>query len=144
MIANTEKLEQQIEALIREHLAPCYQSIRAAAERAVAAATKEQTDVPTQRPAKKKTSGKRRPTRSPEELAELGERFYAAVCDTPGETMTVLAARLGVSSRSLERPVAHLKKARRVRTAGERRFTRYFPMVADKPETEAVSAAVGA
>jgi hypothetical protein len=105
-------------------------------ERAVAAATTEQTAAPAQKPAKTKKSGERRPPRSPEEIARLGERFYAAVCDTPGETMTVLAARLGVSSRSLERPVAHLKKARRVRSAGERRFTRYFPMVADKPETE--------
>jgi hypothetical protein len=142
MLVNTETLEQQIETLVREHLSACRQSARAAVERAVAAATKERPNAPTRRSTQNKTSGTRRPPRSREELAELGERFYAAVCETPGETMTVLAARLELPPRSLEKPVAHLKKAGRVRSARTRQFTRYFPMVENKPETEPGSKAV--
>lgn len=147
MIANTEKLEQQIEALVREHLAICHRRIRTAVERAFVGATKELMAPPTQHKVKKKASGERRARRSPEELTELGNRFYAAVCDTPGETMAVLATRLEVSSRSLEKPVARLKKTGRVRSAGERQFTRYFPMVADtaknEPKGKAALAVVG-
>lgn len=142
MTANVETLEQQIEALVRAHLAACRQSAQAAVERAVAAATREpRLDAASQRSAKKKTPGQRRPSRSREELTALGERFYAAVCDTPGETMSVLAARLGLPPRSLEKPVAHLKKAGRVRSAGARQFTRYFPMAENKPEAEHASKA---
>ena len=50
----------------------------------------------------------------------------------PGETMTVLAARVGGKSRALHRPMMHLKATGRVRSAGERNFTRYFPMAAAK------------
>lgn len=141
MTANVETLEQQIEALVRAHLAACHQNAQAAVERAVAAATKERPDAARERSVKKKTPGQRRPSRSREELTALGERFYAAVCETPGETMSVLAARLGLPPRSLEKPVAHLKKAGRVRSAGARQFTRYFPMAENKPEAEYASKA---
>jgi hypothetical protein len=44
--------------------------------------------------------------------------------------MTVLAARVGQKPRALNRPMLQLKKAGRVRSAGERYLTRYFPMAA--------------
>jgi len=67
--------------------------------------------------------------RAPTEIAAQGERIYQAVCAKPGETMTVLSAELGASARELQRPMALLKKAGRVRSAGARHLTRYFPMV---------------
>jgi hypothetical protein len=76
----------------------------------------------------KPASGKVQPRRSAAELEELGERLYEAVCAKPGETMMVLAARLGTSSRSLERPAGRLRRAGRVRSIGERNGTRYFPI----------------
>jgi hypothetical protein len=82
----------------------------------------------------------RAPRRAPEELAALGERFYSAVCATPGETMTFLAAQLGTTPRRLQRPVAHLKRAGRVRSVGERSHTRYFPLVGDANGDKAVNA----
>jgi hypothetical protein len=44
--------------------------------------------------------------------------------------MTVLAARVGQKPRALNRPMLQLKKAGRVRSAGQRNLTRYFPMAA--------------
>lgn len=58
----------------------------------------------------------------------LGERFYAALCRSPGETMTTLAPQVGASPRALQVAVARLKRAGRVRAVGQRQGTRYFPM----------------
>jgi hypothetical protein len=66
------------------------------------------------------------------EVNELAEQLHQAVKSCPGETMTVLAARVGEKPRALLRPMMHLKVAGRVRSAGERNFTRYFPMAAAK------------
>jgi predicted transcriptional regulator len=83
-----------------------------------------------------------RPPRSPEELARLEEQLYAAVCETPGETMIVLAARLGMPSRRLEVPIKRLKRAGRVRSVGQRNGARYFPM-AEERATRTKLVAVG-
>lgn len=65
-------------------------------------------------------------------MAELCERLFEAVRACAGETMTVIAARVGQEPRMLNRPMLHLKRAGRVRSAGERNLTRYFPMAASK------------
>lgn len=44
--------------------------------------------------------------------------------------MTRLSVQLGVASRELERPMTHLKLARRVRSVGRYQSTRYFPLSA--------------
>ena len=62
----------------------------------------------------------------------LAERFHELLCERPGETMAVLAAELELTPRELHRPVARLKRAKLVRTVGERNHTRYFPMVNGK------------
>jgi predicted transcriptional regulator len=62
--------------------------------------------------------------------AHLAEQLYQAVKAWPGETMRVLAARVGGKPRAVHRSMLHLKATGRVRSAGERNFTRYFPMVA--------------
>jgi hypothetical protein len=63
-------------------------------------------------------------------VAALSERLYDAVCAQPGETMAMLAPELGSSPRELHRPMAALKRAGRVRSAGQRHQTRYYPTVA--------------
>ena len=70
--------------------------------------------------------------RASTEVAELAQRLFEAVQACPGETMMVLAARVGMNARTLHRPMMHLKAAGRVRSAGERSRTRYFPMAAGK------------
>ena len=111
----------KIERLVREHLAGQQLAARAAVERAFSLATPPRT-----------TSRRRVTYRRREAVAELAERLFEAVRSLPGETMTVIAARVGEAPRVLHRPMMHLKGAGRVRCAGERNFTRYFPMAMAK------------
>ena len=119
-----ETLETKIEQLVREHLVGQQLTARAAIDRAFAS---------TSAPARRDTVRRRRTTyRRRTEVAALAEQLFEAVRACPGETMTVIAARVGEQARVLHRPMAHLKDAGRVRSAGERNFTRYFPMAVAK------------
>ncbi len=74
--------------------------------------------------------------RTPAEMAALSERIYQAVCAKPGESKAVLAAAVGVTARELDRPMSQLKDAGKVRTAGQRHLTRYFPLVGEAAQTQ--------
>ena len=126
-IANSKDLAKQIEQLVREHIAASRTEAMVALERAFAEAESEPAQ-PSQKPKQTRQSKQRR---KPEEIAALGEQLYAAICETPGETMMVLAEALGVTTRDLSVPAGRLKQAGRVRSAGQRSHTRYFPMVGD-------------
>lgn len=76
-------------------------------------------------PKPKREGGARR---TPAQVHALGERFYELLCKKPGSTMAVYSAELGVTSSELHRPVALLKRAKLVRSVGERQATRYFPL----------------
>jgi hypothetical protein len=117
-----ETLETQIERLVREHLAAQHLAARAAVERAFAVMTSAPRVAVRRRAAFSR--------RAPTEVAELAEQLFQAVEACPGETMTVIAARAGASPRALNRPMMHLKRSGRVRSAGARNATRYFPMPA--------------
>jgi len=134
--ANNENLAKRIEQLVREHIAASRKEARAALERAFAEAERE----PAQRSQATKRTRQSKQRRTPEEIAALGERLYAAICETPGETMMVLAQELGVTPRELSVPVGRLKQAGRVRSAGQRSHTRYFPMVGDAQAAKEVNA----
>jgi hypothetical protein len=114
-----EHLQNQIEQLVREHLAGQRAAATAAVERAFASATA---------PAVRGTRRAPERRRPPNEVAGLAEQLYNAVKANPGELMTVIAAQLGQTPRALNRPMLHLKRAGRVRSAGERHLSRYFPM----------------
>ena len=118
-----ETLEAKVERLVREHLAEQQMAAKAALERAFAVSTTPRATV------RRRASFCRR---ARAEVADLAERLFEAVKACPGETMTVIAPRVGERPRALERPMKHLKDAGRVRSAGERNFTRYFPMTATK------------
>lgn len=113
-------LDAKIERRVREHLVAQQLSVKTAVERAFSALTAS-PDVATQR----RRTGVRRPSSA---VADLAERLLEAVQTYPGETMAVLAARMGERSRALHRPMIRLKQEGRVRSAGERNATRYFPM----------------
>ena len=119
-----DALENQIEQLVREYLAEQRRAATAAVERAFACAAK-----PSRAPVARATSGRRR---ARNEMSTLADRLFVAVRSKPGETITVIAAELGETPKSLQRPMAHLKQAGRVRSAGQRHLTRYFPMHAQK------------
>jgi len=127
MTTTTKSLEQKIETaveqLLREHLAACEEAaaiaVRAAFERASKASCK---------------SGRRKSERAPsarrsrQELAALEERLYDAIRRHPGETMAVLAVAVGATAKTLCRPAMVLRRRGRVRSVGQRQYTRYFPM----------------
>ena len=118
-----ETLEAKIERVVREHLAQQQVAVKAALERAFGLVAAPRASV------RRRASYRRRTSL---EVGELAEQLYQAVKACPGETMTVLAARVGGKARALHRPMMHLKTTGRVRSAGERSYTRYFPMAAAK------------
>ena len=127
MTTTTKSLEQKIqvavEQLVREHLAAC----EAAAALAVRAAF-ERASLPSSKPAPRKAARAPAHRRSQEEMAALQERLYAAIRRHPGETMAVIGPAVGATSRDLERPVERLRRQGRIRSVGQRRYMRYFPM----------------
>lgn len=118
-----ETLEAKVARVVREHLAEQQVAVRAALEQAFGLVA-----APRGRPRRRASYVRR----ASHEVGELAERLFQAVKACPGETMTVLAARVGGNPRALHRPMMHLKATGRVRSAGERNSTRYFPMAAAK------------
>jgi predicted Rossmann fold nucleotide-binding protein DprA/Smf involved in DNA uptake len=115
-----EELQNQIERLVRDHLGAQRSAATAAVERAFASTTTHRAE-----PQVRLASGRRR---KQSEMSDMADRLYAAVRAKPGETINVIAAELGETAKALHRPMVHLKKAGRVRSAGQRHLTRYFPM----------------
>jgi hypothetical protein len=68
------------------------------------------------------------PRRSAAEIKSLEENLLQTVSATPGESMNVLAPRVGATPSQLQVPIARLKNGGRIKTVGERQFTRYFPI----------------
>ena len=124
---SNDELCRGIERLIQQHLRACQQEVAAAVARTFRTATVTTTEPKTKAKAAKprRESGSRR---TPEQVHALGERFYELLCTKPGSAMTVYSAELGVAPRELHRPVALLKRAKLVRSVGERQATRYFPL----------------
>jgi len=119
----TVSLTEQIDKLVRDHLAQIQLQATAAVERAFASAS---TKVPdTRARSSTRSPGKRR---DPAFVSELAERLQACVVAKPGESMTVYATQLGASVRELHRPMTMLKRSGRLRTTGARNYTRYFPL----------------
>jgi hypothetical protein len=120
-----QTLSEQIEQLVREHIAAARRAATEAVDRAFSATMPALPRATGARSATR-ASGRRR---APAELVTIGERLYEAVCAQPGETMAVLAPELGKTPRELHRPMMVLKRAGRVRSVGQRHQTRYFPAV---------------
>ena len=129
MTTTTKSLEQKIQAaveeLVREHLSAC--------EVAAAVAVRDafrRTSSPSSKSSRSKTvrSQPPAPRRSPDEMADVTERLYDAIRRHPGETMAVIAPAVGAPPRALNRPATSLRNKGRVRSVGQRQYTRYFPM----------------
>ena len=134
-------LARQIEDLVRQHVDALRASAAAAVARAFAAVPPALSAARASTPSKPvRTRKQGAPRRAPAELAGLGERFYAVLCQRPGETMTTLAPQVGVAPRVLQVAVARLRRDGRVRAIGKRQHTRYYPM-ATSPSATTVAAA---
>lgn len=131
MTTSTESLKQKIEnavqQLVREHLVALEAAASAAVHEGFRRAIRPTT--PSSRDGgsapRRRSPSRRRPR---VEMAQLEARLYAAICAHPGETMTVLAPAVGLPARDLGRPATLLRRSGRVRSVGERQYTRYFPM----------------
>ena len=132
-----DQLGRQIENAIEEPMAAYRAAAEGAVKRAFATALRGEK-TPAERSGGAPANRTRR--RTPDELTALGERFYAAVCANPGESMRFFAAALETTAGQLERPVAQLKRAGRVRSIGERAQTKYFPLIGEATDSKAVSA----
>ncbi|MDH5676588.1 MAG: hypothetical protein OEZ06_31010 [Myxococcales bacterium] len=122
----TEQLSAAIESLVASYI----NEVRSAASEAVERALRQSvvsgwpTNGRSKPPAPKRAATQRRST---EELGELGERLYELVRAQPGASMVTFADALGVSVRTLQRPMARLKAQERVRSVGQRNLMRYYP-----------------
>lgn len=133
-----EQLEQRIDELVQGVLAGAREVALAAVVEAFARNEEqllrgERNHVGHQRPsapsAKVKSRRGPRPgkKRGPEELATLGEKLCAAICEKPGETMTYYAERVSSTPRKLSVPVRRLLEEGRVRSVGDRNQRKYYP-----------------
>ena len=126
-----QRLIEQIERAAREYQAAAGQAVMAAVARGLGTmnvgAAKAQA-------AREAVAGKAKASqpvsaRNATEIASMTERLHAAVRAQPGETMTTLARDMGDTPRALKVAVARLKREGRIRSIGERQFTRYFPLL---------------
>jgi len=133
-------LAKQIEDLVRQHVDALRASAAAAVARAFAAVPPPLSAraIPQTRPVRPRK--KAAPRRGPEELVALGERFYAVLCQRPGETMATLAPQVGVAPRVLQVAVGRLRHDGRVRVIGKKQYTRYYPMATSASVRAAVAA----
>jgi hypothetical protein len=115
-----------IEALEQAIVVPAIDVVRDQPKRARASNRKDKP-----RPARKQPA----PPREAAELSALTERLYQAIASRPGETMEVLAPVVGSPGKALRVSIEHLLRQERVKKAGERRSTRYFPMEAESDRT---------
>lgn len=120
-MTNHNELSEQLEQVVRQYVASALREAQGVVQHDFGDAAVVR---PTGPHTKRGQSGARR---SETEIAALGEALYAAVCAQPGETMAMLAPRLGEQPKQLHRPMSRLRRAERVRTVGERHKTRYFP-----------------
>jgi hypothetical protein len=121
---DTDQLTQKIEQAVLEHLAATERAATEAISRAFTA-RRPSAARPASTPSERASTRRRR---SASELSAMCEQLSHAVNATPGETMTVLALGLGHSPRELNRPMDRLRQEGRVRSAGQRHLTRYYPL----------------
>jgi|GEM_PF-1198939 len=123
-----EQLANAIESLVASYIDEVRQAAQQAIERSVS------RSVQARRPTK--STGHRPPAprlatkrRTGAELDETCEKLCALVRARPGESIVTLAADMGASAGTLQRPMAKLRAEGRVRSVGERHLMRYFPAV---------------
>jgi hypothetical protein len=129
---NHGDLADGIERLVRAYISTIRNAAEGAVERAVGAGADGRLAANKSAKPRPDTATTRRQgaRRAADEIGALSERLYEAVCRTPGETMTVLAPKIGSTARELNRPMIALRQAGRIRSVGTKYQTRYFPMAA--------------
>ncbi len=128
--------DAQLRAQIDAFVADLSTLVRRAALDAVASALGSPAPGPAQRgpgrlpkaaafAAPTKRRGKRA-KRKPADVAKSGATVVAYVAKNPGQSVKQIGKALGVATKELALPTIRVIEARKLRTTGERRGTRYF------------------
>lgn len=123
-----QDLSITIEQLVQAHLLSVRAQVEEAISRAFGAAIADKPQITKHSPKLRCKQGKHR---TPDEIVILAEKFLKRVSDKPGDTMTIIAAEMGIPTKELHQPMSKLKAAGKIRSTGERHLTRYFPSVPD-------------
>lgn len=132
-----QSIDEQVGILVRNVTALARRAAIEALEQAMAppSPAKGAKQQNRRKTGKGKHSGRARrklaPPRDPEVLAAMTERLYEAIAAQPGETMEELSPVVGSPGRDLRVSIERLVAQGRVKKAGVRRSTRYFPMDID-------------
>lgn len=126
---STLELADAIESLVASYMKSVRDCAQQAVERAMGKAVA---------PRRRSSSAARPPTgtsrsasarRTATELREVCDALCDRVRAQPGASIVELAEQIGADTRSLQRPMAKLRAAGRVRSVGQRHLTRYYPAV---------------
>jgi hypothetical protein len=120
-------IQMQIEAQVDEFVGNLQRLIYETAVEAVRRATAAKCRASTQRQVSAR--------RSTEALTSMADQLYQAVCEQPGESMRAFGQKLGCKPRELLLCMRRLLAQGRVKKAGERQNTRYFPVDAPAKRT---------
>jgi ribosome-binding protein aMBF1 (putative translation factor) len=138
------ELADAIEALVASYIDSVRETARQAVERVLSqpAAPRQASKAAKAKPTKAKRTAATAPRsttarRTPAELDQVGDALCELVRAHPGASMAELAERMETSVRMLERPMAKLKAAGRVRTVGQWHLMRYYPAVVRAAESGA-------
>ena len=127
---SSNDLTENLDRLVADFVRASQELVLAAVAQAMVASPPALEPAP--KPSKRTRSSKRaKPSkhRTPQEVAELGERVFEVLRVHPGQSMAFLAEKVGVSAPELHHPVKRLKRAGRVHSVGQRQSTKYFPSV---------------
>lgn len=71
--------------------------------------------------------GGKRAKRDPQAVLAMADKVHAAIKAKPGQSVEQIGKGLGMPTKALTLPIRKLLDAKRVKTKGQRRGTRYFP-----------------
>ncbi len=94
----------------------------APAKRGPGRPAKATSAAPSAKPARK---GKRA-KRTPEDVAKMGEAVVAYVAKNPGVSVEQIGKALSVKTKDLALPIIRMVEAKKLKTTGQKRGTRYF------------------
>ena len=128
--------DAQLRARIDAFVSDISTLVRRAALDAVASALGSPAPAPAQRgpgrPPKAAASAApaprkgKRGKRTPEDVAKMGETVVAYVAKNPGQSLEQIKKALGVEKKDLQLPIIRMIAAKKLKTTGQRRGTRYF------------------
>ena len=122
-------IQMRIEEHVDEFVGNLQQLIYQTAVEAVQRATATGTKCPSR--TRRQVSARR----STDALTSMTEQLYRVVCEQPGESMNAFGQSLGCKPRELSLCMHRLIAQGRVKKAGERQKTHYFPVDAPAKRT---------